>query len=285
MTGGQVLRRGRAAVDRLLAAGLASIARRSARDATATFSGQHVLVLAPHPDDETIGCGATIARTLSSGGRVTLLVASDGRFGDPDRPPEEMAATRRDELAGATVALGLAPGDVVSLDLVDGTLADHEDTLVAEIDALVRARDPTVVLAPSWRDPHPDHRSLGRAARRALAGRDVDLIEYIVWGWVQPTRLLDGALGPGHRTIRPAKGTRRPRFARPIMVTSGEHLATKRAALACHLSQLGPSAASLSLPAGSGFLDARFLSHFLGDAEIFFPVGRGGPGRERDGKA
>jgi hypothetical protein len=59
--------------------GIRSALKWSARDFTDSAAGRAALVIAPHPDDETLGCGATILRKVSAGSSVTVLIVTDGR--------------------------------------------------------------------------------------------------------------------------------------------------------------------------------------------------------------
>src|SRR5688500_7275309 len=100
---------------------------RSARDVSDTVAARSALVIAPHPDDETLGCGATILRKVAAGTKVTVLVVTDGRHShrSPSLPPERLAALREVEMAEAVARLGLAPADLRWGGLIDGTVADN----------------------------------------------------------------------------------------------------------------------------------------------------------------
>lgn len=149
-----------------------------------------VLVLAPHPDDETIGCGGTLALLAARGARVAVLVATDGEasIGAPF-PREEVAQRRRREAAVACVALGLTDPPV-SLGLPDGGLADARAELTAAIAEVAARLRPEVVLTPWLLDRHPDH----LVTTRVLV--DVDLPAATeIWGYeahvpLTPTRAV-----------------------------------------------------------------------------------------------
>lgn len=259
------VRRAKTAVDRrMITDVLPPLARRWSHDATSDLTGGRLLVLAPHPDDETLGCGATVIRTILRGGDVLVLAATDGRSAQPEADPKVMAATRRGELAAATKVLGLSPEQVRILGFPDGELSRHEDPLAASLAALVRSWQPTTVLVSAVCDPHPDHAALGRAARRAMAGQKGALFEYMVWGWVYPTRWLLGT-----RSFRNGGAAR---VSRAVTVRTEGVLATKREALRCHRSQYGRLASTSGLPAGEGLPQSSFLANFFGEFEVFFPV-------------
>jgi LmbE family N-acetylglucosaminyl deacetylase len=258
------LRRAKESVDRrIMTSVLPPLARRWSHDVTSDLTVGRLLVLAPHPDDETLGCGATVIRTLLSGGDALVVCATDGRSFPAVGDPKVMGATRRGELAAATEVLGVNPEQVRILDFPDGELSRHEDSLAASLATLVRSWQPTTVLVSAVCDPHPDHAALGRAARRAMAGQAGALFEYMVWGWVNPTRWLLGT-----RSFRNGGAAR---VSRAVTVRTEGMLATKRDALCCHRSQFGLSAPMSELSAGDGS-QSQFLANFFGEFEIFFPV-------------
>lgn len=248
------------------------------RDVTEQISASRLLVLAPHPDDETLACGGCIARLVGLGGPVALAVATDGSYGNHHVHPAELGRVRRAELVSAVSGLGLDPRQVTWLGFDDGELGSEVDRLAEQVGDLVTSFRPTIVLSPWAHDTHPDHAALGRAARIATAYSSVALLEYVVWAWTNPLHLLRDSFrqrprgtGPGGR----APGRTVPR--RPVCVRTGGYLGAKVSALSAHRSQLGPSASELGLPAGDGPLSAKFLRHFTGPAELFIPFGSGLP--------
>jgi LmbE family N-acetylglucosaminyl deacetylase len=228
-----------------------------ARDITAEVATRSALVLAPHPDDETIGCGATIARKAAAGARVLVVVAADGG-----------SAIRRDECRAACDRLGLDSTSVRFLGLPDGDLAEHHDELVAGVRAALAATAPEELYVPAAIDQHADHRALA-AAVTALAGAlaGVTVYEFPVWFWNR-WAWVDG----GSASRQAMQFTRRfgghVVAVRPRTVRTGEFLAVKRAALECYPSQLGD-------PDGTGGpgLDREWLELFLGSTELFFELG------------
>ncbi|NHA66443.1 bifunctional PIG-L family deacetylase/class I SAM-dependent methyltransferase [Phycicoccus flavus] len=141
-----------------------------------------VLVLAAHPDDESLAVGGLVAAAARAGLPVRVLVATRGEGSHPHATawtPRLLAQVRRAE---ATLAVGrLAPGAPVDqLELPDGGLEAAEDVLVAEVAG--RRGPRTLVLAPWTGDGHPDHDALGRAAARAV-GDGSGLAHYPLWLW------------------------------------------------------------------------------------------------------
>ncbi len=130
----------------------------------------HYLFVGPHPDDIEIGAGATIARLVSLGKRVSFLICLDGRFGLDYAPegttPDELAGIRKEESLRSAASLGVT--DVHFLELSDGGLYDT-DRLFDLIAKKTGEIKPDIMFAP---DPcvssecHADHLNVGEAVRR-----------------------------------------------------------------------------------------------------------------------
>ena len=144
-----------------------------------------LVVVAPHPDDETLGLGATIAQLVASGVDVQVVSVSDGGAARPGASLSEqlrLEATRKHELCRAAGILGIGPP--ISLGLPDGQLADREDALTDTLVNILEDVAPGTWCAATWRgDGHPDHEAVGRAAADACARTGATLLEYPVWMW------------------------------------------------------------------------------------------------------
>ena len=163
------------------------------------FGGlRKLIVLAAHPDDETLGAGGLIARAAASGVPVTVVVATAGEASHPASPtvrPATLAMIRRAEVAAA-VAL-LAPTALVrQLDLGDGRLEVSVAELTAEILSVVGEFVGGTWLAAPWRDDrHPDHSAAAAAAQLVADLTGCRLLEYPLWAW-HWARPADGILRP-----------------------------------------------------------------------------------------
>lgn len=188
-----------------------------------------IVVLAPHPDDETLGCGGLIASAHGVGRHVEIVILTDGSGSHPQsrsHPPERLAAVRKNEVRRAVAALGLTEGRLTFLDRRDAA-APHTgpefDRVVGELEALI-SRVGADTLFVTWEhDPHCDHEaaaSIASAVARRRPGLRV--WRYPIWGLRLPVDAeIDAAPPRGVRLdIRP-------------------WLNAKRAALECHASQLG----------------------------------------------
>jgi LmbE family N-acetylglucosaminyl deacetylase len=144
-----------------------------------------LIVVAPHPDDETLGLGTLIAQLAASGIPVQVISVSDGGAAHPGDSPSDrlrMETTRRYEMRRATGFLRTPPP--TSLGLPDGKLTDHEDKLTGMLTEILEGAAPATWCAATWRgDGHPDHEAVGRAAAQACARTSAVLLEYPVWMW------------------------------------------------------------------------------------------------------
>lgn len=138
---------------------------------------RHVLVIMPHPDDESFAVGGTIALYARQGVPVTYICGTLGEMGrNMGRPPfatrESLPALRERELREACRILGIT--DIRLLGLRDKTIEflDQEE-LADRLLALIEEINPSLVLTyhPEY-SVHPDHMALGAATVRALAKMD-----------------------------------------------------------------------------------------------------------------
>jgi LmbE family N-acetylglucosaminyl deacetylase len=160
------------------------------RPSRALTSSRSIVVLAPHPDDETLGCGVVVARQRARGGAVTIVIVTDGAGNPPGRPPEQVILMRRDEAVAAATELGLPEQDIWFLGFPDQQLDRFHADLVDRLASLVEELAPEDVLVTHPDDPHADHAALGRAAVEALANSPVRMWTYPIWQWQDPRCLL-----------------------------------------------------------------------------------------------
>jgi LmbE family N-acetylglucosaminyl deacetylase len=217
------------------------------------------LILAPHPDDESLGCGHLIERMVARGRRVHVVIAADGsgcRLGQ-FRPREEVVAIRRAEALAACAALGVPADSVEFLSVPDGTLAQCKDEVVRKLSGIVSALAPASVFAPFIGEAHPDHAALAEAVRvlQASGVLHAALFEYPIW---LPTKTAARLLAS-------------PRFRRSLRTLAGQSGAAKRRAIAAYRSQETEYEGQRI----DGALSPEFVDLFLAHREVYF-----GPGYE-----
>jgi LmbE family N-acetylglucosaminyl deacetylase len=157
------------------------------------------LVVAPHPDDETLGCGGTVALLARSKVRLFLAFMTDGGAPHPfyaHYSPGMIAEIRKAEARSAAAILGLAPDRLSFLDAEDGTLAglygEGKAQVAARIAGLILETKPDAVLLPCRRDGSSEHEAAFLLVEDALsrAGLGPRLLEFPIWAWRNPLLLL-----------------------------------------------------------------------------------------------
>ena len=142
------------------------------------ISTRPVLVVSPHPDDESLAVGGLLAELASRDVSVTVLTVTDGEGSHPGRAG--LTDVRATEQAAALRALGL-DDPPVRLGLPDGSVSEHTEQLA---NALAdRCHPDTVVLAPWEHDGHTDHDACGAVAHEVAAAQGATLLAYPVWAW------------------------------------------------------------------------------------------------------
>jgi LmbE family N-acetylglucosaminyl deacetylase len=217
-----------------------------------------LVVIAPHPDDESLACGGLIARACREGRSVRVVVVSDGTGSHPRSrayPRLRLRGLREAEARRAVGALGLAPRHLVFLRLPDRFVPHQGAGARAAVERIVEAarKADASALFVSWRhDPHCDHQAAFRLARSAQQRLGARLFEYTVWG-------------PALKPLQPV-----------TPVTSGFRLfigrerSRKRRAVAAHASQT----TGLIVDDPAGFqLTGADLARFSGPFEAFVAAG------------
>ncbi len=158
-----------------------------------------IVVLAPHMDDETLGCGGTIARHVQAGAQVTVIFLTDGRHGGPscagmtgperDSKQREIIDIRKREAQRAGKVLGVQ--SIVFLDAEDMRL--NVDTRVPRLlQGILGRLQPDCVYLPSFLEQHPDHRAATSVLLAAVAGTrlEFECRGYEVWTLLFPNCVI-----------------------------------------------------------------------------------------------
>lgn len=160
---------------------------------------EKILVLAPHMDDETIGCGGTLALHAQRGAQITVVFLTDGRNGSGDvnilygeereRKQRALVELRTTEARAALQRLGI--DRMICLDAEDGALAKCEWAAEKLRDVLSNQR-PEIVYLPFYLEEHPDHRAVSRILLDAVEGTSLQFqcMGYEVWTPLFPNCLV-----------------------------------------------------------------------------------------------
>jgi LmbE family N-acetylglucosaminyl deacetylase len=158
------------------------------------------LVVAPHPDDETIGAGIWMHRhrhtnltivQLTDGSPRDLKFARDAGYSSRG----DYAAARREELLSALTEAGISSTQLRTFDYVDQELHLHVQELVGRLTTLIETLRPQLVLSPAYEGGHPDHDTaafiVAAARSRCPTFRHREYRLYHAWLEGQDTATLD----------------------------------------------------------------------------------------------
>jgi LmbE family N-acetylglucosaminyl deacetylase len=142
----------------------------------------NVLVIAPHPDDETIGCGGTLCLHRQRGDRTIVVCLTSGELGLKHLPRPKAWAIREKEARAAAKILDVAK--VYFLRQPDWMLGDHVEAAGNALRPVLEREQPQIIYLPHEADGHPDHRAAKPVLR--LAMKDIqpfrpELRAYEIW--------------------------------------------------------------------------------------------------------
>jgi LmbE family N-acetylglucosaminyl deacetylase len=224
-------------------------------------TGERLLLLAPHPDDETLAAGGLVQRTIARGGSARVVFATDGennpwtqrlverRFRIGPEDSARFGRRRHQEALAALAELGLSADDAVFLGFPDqaitGLLLEGDEAAVDRLGSLLADWRPTLLVLPSPFDLHPDHSALAVLARLALGRLAPERAPRALSYVVHRSKIMKAGVaadGPDVARFEPTEAEKD----------------RKRRAIRCHATQLAVHR-------------RKFLS-FAERQEIFFPV-------------
>lgn len=218
--------------------------------------GKPIVVLAPHPDDETLGCGGLLAAAFeSAGGHVICMTdGSASHTGSVHWPPHRLAEQRQRELLDALSLLGGTGDDLTWLGHPDGALSACDPAPMADRIASICCQiGAERLFSTSPLDHHADHKATADIAMRVFARcPSMQLFFYPVWSrWDDPDFLTT------HNEWR------------VLEVNTARYHSTKTDALKAHRSQLG---LVVSDAPTSFCLEIDMVRRFCEESEFYFEV-------------
>jgi LmbE family N-acetylglucosaminyl deacetylase len=166
------------------------VAESHATDLDPAQLGLRVLIVAPHPDDESIGCGGLIATLANRGVDINVVIVTDGSGSHPNSlayPLARLARLRAREATQALGTLGVDEKHVWFCGLRDRFVPARNtpgfELELTEASALLRRFEPATLVTPSVRDTHGDHKATAEIWRAAIYGIKTppQVLEYIIW--------------------------------------------------------------------------------------------------------
>jgi len=154
------------------------------------LSKKDALVLAPHPDDESFGCGGSIARHTAQGSRVKVIFLTDGDKGDFEgRFGKDYTRIRRESAEKAMLILGV--DDYEFWGYKDRELHLKEEEVLERLLSTIRTFSPSLIYAPSPYEAHPDHKVTSKIAMKAFKKTGLTVLFYEVLMALFPGILVD----------------------------------------------------------------------------------------------
>ena len=148
-----------------------------------------VLVLAPHMDDEVIGCGGTLLRMIEAGAGVHVLYASDSSGDLRGARGATLSAVRREEAQKVREHMGFLSTE--ELGFPDGHLHQHEAALANSILGEIKRLQPDLLFCPFPADGHSDHMATAAAVSMAAREWGGTILAYEVWTALIPNVVVD----------------------------------------------------------------------------------------------
>jgi len=239
--------------------------------------GKNAVVFAPHQDDETLGCGATLIKKREAGAQVAVVFMTDGRQSHASfLPADKIIPMRRAEAIAACQSLGIDPQAVRFLDYEDSKLNQRVGEAVPAVTDLLEEYNPEAVFIPYHGDVLADHVATNQIVRAAIKtwGRRIIVYEYPVWSWFHWPWV--GFLQNNRRTTKIAiinslKFQAGLHFLKNfrISVNISSLLERKKGALDLYQSQMVRLNSNPQWPILSDVSNGEFLSCFFQAVEIF----------------
>ncbi|OAQ41764.1 hypothetical protein A5893_01215 [Pedobacter psychrophilus] len=186
------------------------------------------LIVAPHADDESLGCGGVIALLRKYNQAVYILLLSDGTLSHPNSllyPKEKLRNLRENEILNAAKVLDVPAKNVIFCRYNDrnvpGLGSTNFESALADINKIINIINPQSIFVPWRKDPHPDHVAAYQLVNHAETYH-AKIYEYPIW--------LD-ALGK-------AEDFPEINAVRPFKLDISSILSIKQEAISAHQSQI-----------------------------------------------
>jgi LmbE family N-acetylglucosaminyl deacetylase len=151
-------------------------------------SGRRIVIVAPHPDDEVLGCGGLLAALAERNNAVLLIAVTDGEACYPLASKSmalRISKQRCAETVEALRRLRLPAIGIIRLGLPDGKLNECDTLLATRLRRHLQADD---IVITTWRhDGHCDHETVGHVVATTVASVGATLIEVPIWAWHLPS--------------------------------------------------------------------------------------------------
>lgn len=143
-----------------------------------------VVIVAPHPDDEIMGCAGLMQQLSALGKPIVLVAVTNGTASHPNSKcytPEHLNQLRPHETRAALKVLGIDNIEVIALNIQDGAVSQNLDIFYQSLMAHVQAED--VLVTTFHKDGHPDHEFTAQVVKQIAQGKQLKYFEVMIWAW------------------------------------------------------------------------------------------------------
>lgn len=145
---------------------------------------QRVVIIAPHPDDEIMGCAGLLQQLSALDRSILLIAVTNGTASHPHSSlyrAEKLNLIRPQETQAALQVLGIDNIEVLQLNIQDGAVASQLDRLYQDIHDITESSD--VLVTTFHKDGHPDHEFTAQVVSRIAIEKQISCYEVLIWAW------------------------------------------------------------------------------------------------------
>ncbi|RYY78210.1 MAG: PIG-L family deacetylase [Moraxellaceae bacterium] len=197
-------------------------------------ANQRVVIIAPHPDDEILGCAGLMQQLHELKRDMLLMAVTNGTQSHPESSiysPVQLNHIRPQESLQALKVLGVqATVQRIALDIEDGTISLAQDKLYQLLGKHVQPND--ILVCTFAKDGHPDHEATGNTVQRFANDQQLACYQVLIWAWhwASPN---DGRI-PWQQALK--------------LELTAEQLALKKQAIDCFKSQIETDSSTQQQP-------------------------------------
>jgi len=152
---------------------------------------ENVLILAPHPDDEIIGCGGAIIKHIRKGSRIFVIYLTDGREGGQNTDHLALSNLRKEEAKAGLRVMGCS--EFLFMDYPDLRLCEYMEECAKALAKVIADFKPDSIFVPNFLEASLDHAATAKILARALKKeRGMSMCySYEVWTTIVPNTIVD----------------------------------------------------------------------------------------------
>ncbi len=246
------------------------------RPAPADFAFKSTVILSPHPDDETLGCGGIIQIKKKHQTPLKIIFLSDGSNSHPNfYPANTLTALRMEETIRACAQLGVPEEDLVFLNYPDSNIKSYQKEIFEKILPLLDEIHPEEIYIPHRLEETADHYFTYKIAQKVLReiSYPVRIYEYLIWSWMQWPFISKKYLNKSKEKF--VKNLIRKAFGLRLLVSTNtkvniiNHLTSKQKTVDFYLTQTQPISTESHYPTLKNYCEGQFLKACLQPYEYF----------------